>query len=156
MTTPVFGRPRAAKTGDCRASSLQFFVRPTTRLGPASCRGFTLLELLVAVAILAIALLAAFKALGQSGNVLREGQLRQVAAWVAENQAAALRARRAFPSPNSRDEGEEEQGQVRYAWHNEFKPTANADFLRVETSVAAADRPDQELARLTSFLRRGR
>lgn len=116
--------------------------------------GFTLLELLVAVAILGIALLASFKALARSEEALREGRLRQMALWVAENRAAEWRARQHFPAPNSRDRGEESQGGVRFAWKAEFKPTANLDFIRVEIAVSEPGTGDLELARLVSFLRR--
>jgi general secretion pathway protein I len=129
-------------------------------LGPGAGRlrawaaGFTLIELLVAVAILGIALLAAFKALGQAGLAIEEGRSRRLAGWVAENRASELRARGAFPVAESRDEGEEEQGGIRFAWREVFKSTPNRDFLRVEISVSDARLRQHELARLVSFLRR--
>jgi len=121
---------------------------------PAPAAGFTLIELLVAVAILGIALLAAFKALGQAGLAIEEGRVRRLAGWVAENRASELRARGAFPVAESRDEGEEEQGGLRFAWREVFKSTPNQDFLRVEISVTDTRLKEHELARLVSFLRR--
>lgn len=116
--------------------------------------GFTLLELLVAVAILAIALLSAFKAMGQANIALYEGRSRVVALWVAQNQIAGLRIRKMFPTPNSVDQGQEEQAGNQYHWQHVFKPTPNNNILRVETSVSLPAQPDLELAHVTSFIRR--
>ncbi len=65
---------------------------------PRRGAGFTLLETLVALAILAIALSAAFRAMGvaaQSSGELRE---RLVGDWIAENRLAELRATQAWPA----------------------------------------------------------
>ena len=51
-------------------------------------RGFTLLETLVALAILAIALTAAFRALGVTAQSAAELRERMLGDWVAENRLA--------------------------------------------------------------------
>jgi len=54
--------------------------------------GFTLVEVLVAVAIISIALLSALRAAGQGTNQLDALRSRMLAGWVAENRLAEDRA----------------------------------------------------------------
>lgn len=60
-------------------------------------RGFTLLETLVALAILAIALSAAFRAVGATTGSAEGLRDRLLADWVAQNRLAELRAAGSFP-----------------------------------------------------------
>ena len=116
-------------------------------------RGFTLLETLVALAILAIALTAAFRAMGvtaQSSGELRE---RLSGDWVAENRLAELRATRAWPNPGT-NEGIAEQAGRTYRWREDVKNTANPLFRRVDLSVFGPDSGDHAIARLSGYVAR--
>lgn len=57
-----------------------------------SQRGFTLMEVLVAVAVLATALAAAIRVSSQAGSNTLELRERTYAGWVAENQIARIRS----------------------------------------------------------------
>ncbi len=116
--------------------------------------GFTLVEVLVALAILAVALAAASRAaalMADSSVALRE---RLLAGWVAQNRLAELQARRAWPNPGRR-EGETEQAGMRLLWRETVSPTPNMAFRRVEISVVAAGHESPVLAQLTGYLVRG-
>jgi general secretion pathway protein I len=116
-------------------------------------RGFTLIEVLVALAILAVALAAASRAsamMAESSSALRE---RLLASWVAQNRLAELQARRAWPDAGTR-EGEVEQAGVKLIWRETTSATQNRAFRRIEISVAAAGRDGHALARLTGYLAR--
>lgn len=105
-------------------------------------RGFTLLECLVALAILAVALSSALRAVGstaQSTHMLRDHTL---ASWVAQNRLAELRATSAFP-PIGRNEGQAAQAGQRFTWREIIERTPNPLFRKVEVQVfdALDDRP---------------
>jgi general secretion pathway protein I len=60
--------------------------------------GFTLIEILVAVAILAVALAATTRAASIATDGAMETRERLLATWAAENRLAELRARKVFPA----------------------------------------------------------
>ena len=113
-------------------------------------RGFTLLEAVVALAILAIGLAATMRALGVATLANAEIQTRQMAEWVAQNRLAELRVLRLFPN-EGKNEGEAVQGNQEFHWVEEIKSTPNPLFRRVEIKVYA---PQQEsaLAHSTGFV----
>jgi general secretion pathway protein I len=114
-------------------------------------RGFTLLETLVALAILASALAAVSRASGASTIHAGEMRVRLLADWVAQNRLALQAARNEFPAPG-RLEGEETQAGRRMLWSEQVSATPNPAFRRVEITVAAADDPQHVLRNLTGFL----
>src|SRR6185437_12147514 len=76
--------------------------------GRGHASGFTLIEILVAVAILAVALAATTRAAGVATDGARETRERLLATWAAENRIAELRARRVFPSAGTTSFGTQE------------------------------------------------
>jgi len=116
-------------------------------------RGFTLIEVLVALAILAVALAAASRAAAMMADSSAELRERLLAGWVAQNRLAELQARRARPEAGIR-EGEVEQAGVKMVWREAVSATQNRAFRRIEISVAAVGRDARALARLTGYLAR--
>lgn len=118
----------------------------------APARGFTLVEVLVALAILAVALAAASRtaiAMTDSSRELRE---RLLANWVAQNRLAELQARRAWPALGTR-EGEAEQAGLALTWREAVNGTPNTAFRRIEISVSRRGETHR-LAQLTGYLAR--
>lgn len=114
----------------------------------AADRGFTLLEVLVALAILAVALAAGLRALSSSTLSAEGLRERMLADWVAQNRLAELRASGEFPDFGVL-EGEAEQAGRRYRWHQHTQPTPNALFRRIDLQVS--DRDGQPLASLSGY-----
>ena len=116
-----------------------------------STQGFTLFEVLVALAIIAIALLAAMRAAGQGTNNVSELRAHLLAGWVAQNVLAEQRARGDWPSTGVLD-GKVSQGGMDFGWREEIIGTPNAAFRRVDIFVFAEAGESRTLARMTGFL----
>lgn len=114
--------------------------------------GFTLMEVLVALAVVAVALAALLK--GASANAVNAAYLRDksLAHWVAMN-VVAERQLGLQQEGLSGDRGEEEMGGRRWAWRAELKDTFDKAIWRLEVEVRPADR-DEVLASLVAFLPR--
>jgi general secretion pathway protein I len=114
-------------------------------------KGFTLLETLVALAIMAIALAAVMRATGSATNHAEAMRMRIVADWVAQNRLAQHAARGDFLPPGIQN-GEETQAGIRLLWKEEISATPNPAFRRIEVSVFAPDDTEFKLRSLSGFL----
>ncbi len=117
----------------------------------ANRSGFTLVEVLVALAIISIALLAALRAASQGTSNVGELRSRLLAGWVAEDLIAESRARGEWLSPGIR-RGTTRQGGLEFAWRQDVLPTPNPAFRRVDVQVYAEPGETHALARLTGFI----
>jgi general secretion pathway protein I len=113
--------------------------------------GFTLVEVLVALAIISIALLAALRVAGGGTNSVGELRARLLAGWVAENILAEQRALGAWPSPGIQ-RGTQRQGGIEFAWREEVISTPNQMFRRVDIRVFVAPEEAHALAHLVGFV----
>jgi general secretion pathway protein I len=113
--------------------------------------GFTLVEVLVALAIISIALLAALRVAGGGTNSAGELRARLLAGWVAENLLAEQRARGQWPSPGMQ-RGTQLQGGIEFSWREEVIATPNSAFRRVDIHVFKAPEEAHSLAHLTGFV----
>jgi general secretion pathway protein I len=113
--------------------------------------GFTLIEVLVALAIVSFALLAALRVAGQGTNSVIELRSRLLAGWVAENVLALHRARREWLSLGMA-QGSTREGDIDFDWHEEVVATPNPGFRRVNVTVFATSDPSRALAHLTGFV----
>lgn len=113
--------------------------------------GFTLVEVLVALAIVSVALLAALRAAGQGTTSMGELRARLLAGWVAENRLAEHRARGDW-LPLGIQRGREREGGIEFAWREEVIATPNPAFRRVDVFVFAPLEESRALARFTGFV----
>jgi len=116
-------------------------------------RGFTLIEVLVALAIVAVALLAGVRAVGAMAQTNAELKLRLLAQVAAENRVAELRAARAFPDIGSRTVACP-QGRAQLQCVEEIKATPNPLFRRLEVRVYDGAGRERMLAELIGILPR--
>jgi general secretion pathway protein I len=119
---------------------------------PARRRGFTLLEVLVALTIIAVALTAAMRgAMALTGNS-RDIDLRLYAGLVAQNQLLELRLLGSQTVPGDLD-FECEQGGYTFRCIQTVAPTPNPFFRWVEIRVRDTGENPRDLADLMSLMR---
>lgn len=114
-------------------------------------QGFTLLESVIALAILAIALAAVLRATSSSISHVDALRYRLLADWIAQDRIA-LHTGRGDWLPVGQQQGEAVQAGIDYVWREDISATPNPAFRRIEVSVAAKDEPEQSLRRLSGYL----
>ena len=98
-------------------------------------RGFTIIEVLVALAIVAFSLTAIAASMGQmidTANAMRE---RTYASWIAQNKIAELRLANVVPEVSSTS-GEIEYAGVEWAWRAVISETGVENLFRVDVTVS--------------------
>lgn len=114
-------------------------------------RGFTLIEVLVAVAIVAVALAAGMRAAGTlTDNAQRLASV-TAAQWCADNHLVALKLSRNFPSIGDSDFTCQQLG-VTYEGKRVVRPTPNPNFRRVDAVLS--DERGLQLYTLSTILGR--
>lgn len=105
---------------------------------PTAERGFTLLEMLVALAVLSLGALALLNLAGENTRTAGALEARLFAGIVAENRAAeALTA--AAPPVLGAERGVDEMGLRRWRWTRQVSRTGDPSMLRVDVRVAGED-----------------
>jgi general secretion pathway protein I len=120
---------------------------------PSSSRGFTLIEVLVALAVLAIALAAVMRAMGQAVDTTVSLREHEIALWVAQNRLAEHQMRQDWPDADTVD-GEAEMGGEKWYWREQVSTTPEPNMRRVEIAVRRTPDSKDSRARLVGYLRK--
>jgi general secretion pathway protein I len=97
-------------------------------------RGFTLIEVLVAVTVIAVALGAGIRAAGAlTSNAQRLADI-SAAQWCADNQLTALKLAQEFPGVGDSDFECQQLGR-RYVGRLMVRPTPNPNFRRIDAQL---------------------
>lgn len=98
-------------------------------------RGFTLLEVLVALAIFALVAASVLSASSRSLQTAARLQDKTLAMWVADNRLSAMQLSR-DPVADGREQGEEQMAGRRWQWQSEVIATSEPAMRRVTIWVA--------------------
>ena len=116
----------------------------------SSSRGFTLLEVMIALLVITLGMGAVISTTTESG--WKSAHLRQstIASWVAYNEIAVYRARRTWDS-KTRSSGETEMANADWTWEMEISKTDDPSLRRIDVEVSVKGE-DAVKARVTGFI----
>lgn len=113
--------------------------------------GFTLLEVLIALAILAIALAAAIKGVSSHVSNLVYLKERSLAHWVSLNALTELRASGDWPR-RGEIKGDENMAGREFKWVIKVTEVEGGDVRRLDVSVTPGDDDDRSLAAMVAYV----
>ena len=113
-------------------------------------RGFTLIEVMVALTIVAFSLTAVAASMSQmidAANAMRD---RTYASWIAQNKLAEMRLAGVFPDV-SETSGEVEYANASWEWRAVVSETGIENFRRIDVSISHVG-SDYEIRTFTGFI----
>ncbi len=114
--------------------------------------GFTLIEVVVALAIVAIGMLAVFKTVNDTVNNVDYLRDRSFAAWIADNRLTEMRLSPELPSVD-RTEGDVQFAGRRWLWTAAVSQTPVDGLRRIDVSVRReGDAEDSQLVIMAGFM----
>jgi len=116
--------------------------------------GFTLLEVLVALAIVGTALGASLRAVGSLTQNSTDLRASLMATWSAENRLSQIRVAGEWPQLGNRN-FDCPQGELALVCQESVFATPNPAFRRVEVSVVDASNPERRIIKLTQVVPNG-
>lgn len=120
--------------------------------GPRGHRGFTLVEVLVALAVVALALGAMVRLMGDAAGNAQRLEQRTLGHWVAMNEMALLEATGAWLDIGT-TEGHSDLAGRRWHWQRDVSTTPDAGIRRVDLVIS--NDAGEGVSSLVGFLGRG-
>ncbi len=121
-------------------------------------RAFTLIEVLVALAIFAVVAASVLTASARSLQIASRLEDKTLAMWIADNRLTELQLRQTPPG-NGRDQGELDYGGRRWEWLSQVEGTSDPALRRITLWVApkpvrgvGGKLEDRAAVRLVGFL----
>lgn len=116
----------------------------------SSCSGFTLIEVMVALTIVALSLTAVTASISQMINAAESMRNRTYASWIAQNRITELRLAEAPPEVGSSN-GEVQYANTDWSWRAVVAETGVDELFRIDVSVSLAG-SDDNIRTVTGFV----
>ena len=120
--------------------------------GPRRKRGFTLIEVMIALLIIVVGAAAVINTSTESAWKSAQLWQRTIAGWVAQNQLAEFRAKRSWSNDRNHS-GQVEMANAEWQWELRVSDTDDASLRRLDIEVFL-EGDDAVKARLTAFMGR--
>ncbi len=117
------------------------------------CEGFTLLEVLVALTIIAISLGALISTSGSHASSAGYLKQKTIAHWVAMNEITRLQVEKEWPGKGN-TKGSTEMAGAEWYWTRTVNETEDEDSRQVEYRVYLDEGREYSLTRLVGYLSR--
>lgn len=117
-----------------------------------SCQGFTLLEVIIALGIVAVGILSVARVIGGYAETTFTLNQRVVANWVAANRLETLRILAARPEPGS-SRGTEEMEDRTWYFRETITTTADPSLFRIDIIVFSDKEETDEAGTMFGYLR---
>lgn len=118
-----------------------------------SCRGMTLLEVMVALAIFAVAGIAVMSSVSQQLVGLTALEEKTIATWVADNRQVEVKLRKNWPGLSWTNGKEEMAGQTWY-WRWRGVETQDSSFRALDVEVRSEEKAKDPRVTLRSYVSR--
>ena len=116
-----------------------------------TAKGFTLLEVLLAMAVFAIAGVALLGAAGNNFNNLGHLEEKMVANWVASNQLVSSHLDKSWP-PKDKKKGQVEMAERQWYWQQKVIKTTDKDMRAIIIEVRRAEDDKQLVTSLMTYV----
>nr|WP_250885903.1 type II secretion system minor pseudopilin GspI [Shewanella jiangmenensis] len=124
---------------------------PQSQLPVRRERGMTLLEVMMALVIFAIAAISLTKSMSEMMANLPILEERTLAQWVADNQMVDARLETGFPELGKKD-GETELAGRTWYWRKEVIKTTDDNFRLIRIKISDDDKYSRTLAEVNSYV----
>ena len=114
-------------------------------------RGFTLLEVLVAMAILSLGMIAVFAGMSQSLSVTSRLRDKTLASWIATNRITELQVTGEYPKAGTQRD-QVKMANAEWVYNMNISDIPDLAMRRLDITVSFADSPDDILATVTGFI----
>ena len=117
-------------------------------------KAFTLIEVMVALLVIAIGLGAVIEASGKTAWQSAHMREKTIASWVAQNQIALYRAKRTWNTVTS-TKGRVEMANTEWRWEMTISTTDDPSLRRLDVEVFNSDDKENRVkARMTGYIAR--
>ena len=116
-----------------------------------SQRAFTLLEIMIALAILSLGVIGLFNQIILISDGTLRMRERTIANWIAMNEITRVRLRASMPDVSEFD-GDVEFAGADYRWQARVSETGVDDLRRIDVDVSYVDEPDVLLGGASGFM----